>query len=98
MEQRFEEVLKEVNDPELGVNIIDLGLIYGLEKKGDQVGVEMTMTTPACPYASELIERTRKAIMALEGINDCKIKLTFKPLWTTKRMSEEAKFKLGIVD
>lgn len=82
--------LKTVIDPELSVNIVDLGLVYGIAVSGTSVRVTMTLTTPACPLAPVIIEQTRAAVMAIPHVRDVTIDLTFEPLWTPDRMNRDA--------
>lgn len=93
------EALKTVRDPEVPVNLVDLGLIYELMvKQGGVVYVEMTLTTPACPVAGALPGQVRDAISAVPGVQDARVKLVWTPPWDKDRMSEEAKLELGLID
>ena len=86
-----------VYDPEIPVNIYELGLIYAVEI--DDVGrvqVEMTLTAPACPSAQELPEQVREAIMAVDGVSDCEVEVVWDPPWDQSRMSEEARLALNM--
>jgi FeS assembly SUF system protein len=95
---RVVEALKTVRDPEIPVNLIDLGLIYELIVNRDgTVYVEMTLTTPACPVAGALPDQVKEAVGAVEGVTDARVKLTWTPPWTRDRMSEEAKLELGLL-
>jgi metal-sulfur cluster biosynthetic enzyme len=99
-EETILDALKQVRDPELMVNVVDLGLIYGVgvdeaEDKSN-LHVIMTMTTPACPYAPELLRDVKQALAQLEGVGDIEVQLTLSPPWTPDRMSEEARDELGI--
>ena len=91
-------VLKPVHDPEIGIGIIDLGLVYdvNLEPEG-KVQVKMTLTTPACPYGDILIAQAHRAVAELEGIKEVEIQLVWDPPWDPKEMcSDAAKDILGI--
>ena len=89
--------LGRVIDPELGVSIVDLGLIYGVEiEKKQKIRIRMTFTTPACPMMNELLEDMKRRLEEL-GELDIEISITFEPLWTPDRMSEKAKMKLGMI-
>ncbi len=88
--------LKEVNDPELNVSIVDLGLIYDVALKKNSVLITMTLTTIGCPLFS-LIEQEIYNKLHTIGLSDVKITLTFDPPWTMEKMSEKAKAKLGIL-
>jgi FeS assembly SUF system protein len=92
------EALKTVRDPEIPVNLVDLGLIYELiVNKDGIVYVEMTLTAPSCPVAGELPGQVKEAIEAVEGVNDVRVKLVWSPPWDKDRMSEEAKLELGLI-
>ena len=90
--------LKTVRDPEIPVNLVDLGLIYELiVRKDGTVYVEMTLTTPACPVAGALPGQVQQAVAAVAGVNDVRVKLVWTPPWSQDRMSEEARLELGLV-
>jgi FeS assembly SUF system protein len=92
------EALKTVQDPEIPVNLVDLGLIYELVvKKGGIVFVEMTLTTPACPVAQSMPGEVESAISAVPGVSEVRVKLVWTPPWDRDRMSEEAKLELGMM-
>ena len=92
------DALKTVQDPEIPVNLVDLGLIYELVvKKGGIVFVEMTLTTPSCPVAASMPGEVKAAVAAVPGVNDARVKLVWTPTWTQDRMSEEAKLELGLL-
>ena len=92
------EALKTVQDPEIPVNLVDLGLIYELVvKKGGVVFIEMTLTTPACPVAQSMPGEVETAIAAVPGVNEVRVKLVWSPPWDRDRMSEEAKLELGML-
>ena len=92
------EALKTVRDPEIPLNLVDLGLIYELlVKKGGIVFVEMTLTTPACPVAQSMPGEVEATIAAVPGVNDVRVKLVWTPPWDRDRMSEEAKLELGLL-
>ncbi|HXS94891.1 MAG TPA: SUF system Fe-S cluster assembly protein [Candidatus Limnocylindrales bacterium] len=91
--------LKKVYDPEMPVNIYELGLIYGIDIAEDcKVDVRMTLTAPNCPVAGTLPGEVERAVRAVPGVTDVKLELTFDPPWTKDRMSEAAKLALGIED
>ncbi len=90
--------LKTVQDPEIPVDLVELGLIYELiVKKGGIVFVEMTLTTPSCPVAASMPGEVETAIRAVPGVSDARVKLVWTPTWTPDRMSEEAKLELGML-
>lgn len=100
-EDTIREALKEVIDPELFVNIVDLGLIYDIRQEDKEEGatnveLDMTMTSPACPAAPQIIAQSKDAIAKLDGIGEVEIKLVMTPPWTPDRMTEEARDQLGI--
>jgi FeS assembly SUF system protein len=95
---RVLEALKTVRDPEIPVNLVDLGLIYELiVNKDGIVYVEMTLTAPSCQVAGELPGQVRDAIADVDGVNDVRVKLVWEPPWDKDRMSEEAKLELGLM-
>jgi FeS assembly SUF system protein len=96
--ERVLDAMRTVHDPEIPVNIVELGLIYELiANKDGIVYVEMTLTTPACPVAGALPGQVRDAIAEVEGVNDVRVKLVWSPPWDKDRMSEEAKLELGLI-
>ena len=98
LQERVLEALKTVRDPEIPVNLVDLGLIYELiVRKDGTVYVEMTLTTPACPVAGALPGQVQQAVAAVSGVKDVRVKLVWTPPWSQDRMSEEARLELGLV-
>lgn len=99
-EDAVREALKQVIDPELFVNIVDLGLVYNvnLAEEGEKthVGIEMTMTSPACPAGPQLIQQSKDVVGRMEQVGDVNVKLVMDPPWTPDRMTEEARDQLGI--
>ena len=90
------EAVCEVYDPEIPVNIYELGLIYDLQVEADgSVLVTMTLTAPACPVAGEMPQQVADAIAAVEGVGEVQVTLTWEPAWTKERMSEDARLALG---
>ena len=92
------ERLRKVTDPELGLNIVDLGLVYGVEifRKEKRVRVKMTLTTPFCPMANEIMDNARAAAKSTPGVEEAEIELVFDPRWTPERISKERREKLGV--
>ncbi len=88
------DVLKTVYDPEIPINIIDLGLIYGVEMKGDHVHIKMTLTTPGCPMGGVIAEDVKRKVEAMEGIREAEVELVWDPPWTPDRISEAAMGKI----
>jgi metal-sulfur cluster biosynthetic enzyme len=99
-EETILEALRQVCDPDLSVNVVDLGLIYGVcvdDVDGkSNIQVIMTMTTPACPYGPELIREVKDTLGRLEGVGKVEVQITLSPPWTPDRMSEEARDELGM--
>ncbi len=99
-EEAIREALKQVVDPELFVNIIDLGLVYSVvvEPAGEKenVKIEMTMTSPACPAGPQLIGQSKQVVGALPNVGDVEVKLVMTPPWSPDLMTEEARDQLGI--
>jgi len=96
---RFRDALRQVIDPELGYNIVDLGLIYDVaSEEGGVVRVTMTTTTPGCPATNYLREGAGESVSALLGVEFVEVKLTYEPRWTPEMMSPEAKAHFGIED
>ena len=88
--------LSNVIDPELGINIVDLGLVYDVSIQGEQIKVAMTLTTPACPMGNQLVKEARQVLMAtIDSTAVFDIQLVWEPLWTTDRLSSEARQLLG---
>lgn len=98
IEKDVVEVIKTCYDPEIPVNIYELGLIYGIEVNENlDVHVSMTLTSPSCPVAETLPPDVESKIAALEGVSSAKVEITFEPPWDQSMMSEEAKFELGFL-
>lgn len=92
------KALKSIFDPEIPVNIYDLGLIYEILADPDgKVKVTMTLTAPGCPMADQLMDEVNTKVKAIEGVTEMDLKLTFSPPWTKDLMSEEAKLELGFL-
>jgi FeS assembly SUF system protein len=99
IEERVVEMLKTVYDPEIPVNVYDLGLIYRIELNDDltQLDVDMTMTAPSCPMADFILEDVRQKLETIEGLATVNVNLVFEPEWTQDMMTEEAKLELGLL-
>lgn len=96
IEERIVDVLKTVYDPEIPVNIYDLGLIYRVDVQDNgNVDVDMTFTAPSCPAADFMLEDVRQKIDALEGVKSANVNLVFEPEWDKSMMTEEARVELG---
>ena len=88
--------LKQVYDPEIPVDVYELGLIYDIKIEGEKVSVTMTLTAPNCPIADEVVEQVRNGVWAVKGVQDVDVQLVFEPEWTPERMSEEARLMLNM--
>lgn len=92
------EVLRTIYDPELPINIYEMGLIYGVDVGPDDVvTIRMTLTTPACPAAESLPPEVESKVKAMAGITDAKVELVWEPPWTADRMSEAARLEAGLM-
>ena len=92
------DALRTVFDPEIPVNVYDLGLIYRIEQKGDgAVEIDMTLTAPGCPVAGEMLGWVEKAVGGVDGVGSVSVKLVFDPPWDKSRMSEEVQLELGLI-
>ena len=98
LERRVVEALRSVYDPEIPVNIYDLGLIYVVHiDESSVVNVQMTLTAPACPVAGTLPGQVESVLRAVEGVRDAHVELVWDPPWSQECMSEEAKLALGLL-
>ena len=97
IEEKIVDVLKTVYDPEIPVNIYDLGLIYKIDVKDDAtVDIDMTFTAPTCPAADFILEDVRQKVDALDGVKATTVNLVFEPAWDQSMLSEEARLELGL--
>lgn len=99
---RYEEAvilaLKTVFDPEIPVNVFDLGLIYSVDvKESMEVEIEMTLTAPGCPMADYIVNEVKEKVEMIEDIKKCTVNLVFEPAWDKDMMSEEAQLELGML-
>ena len=90
------DALRECYDPEIPVNIVDLGLVYEVNIGRDNVGVIMTLTAIGCPVAGEVMAEVETRLLEVPGVKKARVELTFDPPWTPDRMSEDARWELGI--
>ena len=90
------DALRQVIDPELMINIVDLGLVYSINQTDKKVLVEMTLTSPACPAGPQIISQAKMSLEKLPGVETAEIKLTMSPPWTPDRMTDDARDQLGI--
>ncbi len=96
LEERVVDVLKTVFDPEIPVNIYDLGLIYKIDvDENADVDIDMTFTAPSCPAADYILEDVRQKVESLTGVNSVTVNMVFEPEWDKSMMSEEARIELG---
>jgi len=93
------DALHECYDPEIPVNIVDLGLVYnvGIDNENSIVNVLMTLTSMGCPMAGDVIAEVEMRVSQVENVKACKVEMTFSPPWSTERMTEDAKWELGMV-
>jgi metal-sulfur cluster biosynthetic enzyme len=89
------DALREVIDPELGLDFVELGLIYDVEIEDGTVRVTYTLTSPGCPIGPQVSEQIEEFVSELDGVDEVQPTMTFSPAWTPERMSEDAKFALG---
>ncbi len=99
LEAEIVKVLKTIYDPEIPVNIYELGLIYeiNVDEETATAYIKMTLTAPNCPMADELIDEVIQRVKEIQGVADCKLQLTFDPPWDKDMMTEEAKLELGFL-
>jgi FeS assembly SUF system protein len=97
MEEKIVKILKTVYDPEIPVDIYELGLIYNIDVKDGDVTIDMTLTASSCPAGDFLIEDVQQKVQSVEGVKSVKVNLVFEPEWTKDRMSEEALLELGML-
>jgi metal-sulfur cluster biosynthetic enzyme len=89
------DALANVIDPELGLDFVELGLVYGVEVDGGDVRITFTLTTPGCPIGPQVTEQMEEFVGELDGVDDVECEMVFVPPWSPERMSEDAKFALG---
>jgi len=90
-----QDALSNVIDPELGLDFVELGLVYEVEVEGDDVNVTFTLTSPGCPIGPQVTEQIKEYVGELDGVENVTATMTFSPPWTPDMMSEDAKFALG---
>src|SRR3954447_6949429 len=93
--EEVEDALTNVIDPELGLDFVELGLIYGIEIDGGDVHITFTLTTPACPIGPQVSEQIEEFVGELDGVENVTSSMVFQPPWSPDKMSEDAKFALG---
>lgn len=99
LRKRIVKALRTIRDPEIPVNIYDLGLIYELDVLDDaRVHVRMTLTAPGCPVAAMIVDNVRQQVSGVEGVSAAEVELVWEPAWTKARMSEAARLELNLED
>ena len=95
-EKQIRDALKGVKDPELGLDLVVLGLVYDIEIEEDDVKATISLTSPMCPVAGQIVEDAKQAIEGVEGVQAAEVELTFDPPWTPERMSPLVRASLGL--
>ncbi len=95
-EKAVRDALKTVKDPELSLDLVVLGLVYDIEVEGASAKATISLTTPMCPAAGQIVDDARAAIASVEGVEDAEVELTFEPPWTPERISPLIRSALGI--
>ena len=90
------EQIKQIIDPDIGLNIVDMGLIYGVDINDDIVNITMTLTSPGCSAAPQLLNGSQTVVQQLDGVEEVNVNVVWTPPWDPEMMSEEAKDELGI--
>jgi metal-sulfur cluster biosynthetic enzyme len=90
------KMLKRCFDPEIPINVIDLGLIYGIKVNSGKVAIRMTLTSACCPLAGNIKEEIKKKISGIKGVKNVDVKIVFNPTWSPKRMSKEVRQQFGL--
>ena len=92
----IKELLRPIYDPDIGVSIVDLGLLYKIENNDGNILIEMTFTTPACPYGPQLVEEVRYTLNSLDGVKSVDIEVVWDPPWSMDCINEATKLELGL--
>jgi metal-sulfur cluster biosynthetic enzyme len=95
-EKDVRNALKSVKDPELGLDLVVLGLVYDIEVQGNDVKAIISLTSPLCPVAGQIVEDARQAILAMDEVENAEVELTFSPPWTPERISPLIRSSLGL--
>lgn len=95
-EKEIRDALKSVKDPELGLDLVVLGLIYDIEVEGDHVDAVISLTSPMCPVAGEIVNNVKETIEGVEGVESADVELTFDPPWTPDRINPLIRSSLGL--
>ncbi|MHB8572322.1 MAG: metal-sulfur cluster assembly factor [Candidatus Dormibacteria bacterium] len=96
-EETLVSALRECYDPEIPVNIVDLGLVYGVEVKEHRVAITMTLTAMGCPFAPQVIAQVEERLLQVDGVEAAEVDIVYFPPWSPERMSEDARWQLGMV-
>jgi len=94
-EEQAREALKQVEDPEIGLNIVDLGLVYDVEVDGNTVNVKMTLTSPSCPVGPQMLNGSKMVLQDLEEVEEANVELVWEPFWSPDRINPEYRAILG---
>ena len=94
-EDAVRKALRQVQDPELALNIVDLGLVYDIEVKDGNVHIKMTLTSPGCPVGPEIMTEAEQVVRMLDGVDDVEIELVWEPFWTPERIDPRVRAFLG---
>lgn len=95
-EEQVREALKKIEDPEIGLNIVDLGLVYDIDVEDGKVNVRMTLTSPGCPVGPQILNGSKMVIQELEDVEEANIELVWEPFWTPERITPEYRAMLGL--
>lgn len=94
-EERVREALKQIEDPEIGLNIVDLGLVYDVDVEGETVNVRMTLTSPGCPVGPQILNGARMVVQDIDGVEHANVELVWEPFWTPERINPDYRAALG---
>jgi len=94
-EERVREALRQIEDPEVGLNIVDLGLVYDIDVEGGTVNVRMTLTSPGCPVGPQILNGAKMVVQDLEGVETTNVELVWEPFWSPDRINPEYRAVLG---
>lgn len=97
-EEDITNALRKCEDPEIGENIVDLGLVYKIKVDGGKIDIDMTMTSPSCPYIPQMLADAKDIVSKVEGVSEVNIEVVWDPPWGPERVAEEVKLKLGLED
>jgi metal-sulfur cluster biosynthetic enzyme len=95
-EEKVWETLKQIEDPEVGLNIVDLGLVYDVDVDESTVNIRMTLTSPACPVGPQILNGSKLVVEELEGVDEVNVELVWEPFWSPDRINPEYRSALGL--